>query len=115
MRKALLTASAVIALSGCAGAERADSPCSDPAYHGRHEQCLRAYVVSHYSGDFISRHRHDFADLIEIGVNQDWYDARQDWMRLHPNLAEIGMSADEVLHDTEWGPPSSRAKGSRLR
>jgi hypothetical protein len=122
MRKALLTASAVIALCGCTGPApapaSADGPCSGEAYHGRHEQCLRSYVVSRHSGDFILENRYDFADLIQSGANEDWYDARKDWMRLRPNPAEIGMSADEVLHDTMWGPPwhinsSETASGTR--
>jgi hypothetical protein len=93
MRKALLAACAIIGLCGCAGPARAESQCSDPAYHGdcelqrvdkeclpqayhgRHEQCMRSYVASHYSGDFISRHRDAIRILINGGVMLDRIDA----------------------------------------
>jgi hypothetical protein len=115
VRKALLTVGAIIALSGAA---RADDICVGEAYHGRHEQCVRQVWVTQFSADFVRRHRYAIEDVIRDAVSEDWYDARLDWMRAHPNPAEIGMSAEEVRSDTEWGPPwhinsTQTASGSR--
>lgn len=102
-QKLLIAAVAVFA--AIAGTAHADLSCRGEAYHGRHEECTRGVWLNQFISDFVRRHRYEIEDVIRDAVALDWFDAREDWMRSHPNSAEIGMSAEEVRGDTEWGPP----------
>lgn len=118
MTRRLLIAAAVCSmLAGAAHAGIADV-CSGEAYRHKHEQCIREIWIPQYDADFIRRNRSGFEDVIRSAIAQDWYDARQDWMRAHPQNAVIGMSAEEVRWNTVWGPPwhiNSTQTGSETR
>lgn len=97
----LIAACSTISVWSPTHAETVDQ-CMTEAFHGRREVCCRAAQAENLQYDFS---RHLALEIIKACADKDRIDARLDQVHSHPFKAQIGMTADQVKQDTEWGPP----------
>jgi hypothetical protein len=76
--------------------------CVTEAFRGRHEACCRAALTKEVQYD---SQRALALEIIKNCAEKDRIDARLDQIHNHPFKAQIGMTAEQVKQDTEWGPP----------